>query len=46
MNERDRFHKLIRKHPHPHLAFHQRPHATRRQFFRVLGAGVTGYFLV
>ncbi len=45
MNERDRFHKLIRKHPHPHLAFHQRPHATRRQFFRVLGAGVTGYFL-
>ena len=45
MNERDRFHKLIRKHPHPHAAFHQRPHATRRQFFRVLGAGVTGYFL-
>ena len=45
MNERDRFHKLIKQHPHPHVSFHQRPHTTRRQFFRVLGAGVTGYFL-
>ena len=45
MNERDRFHKLIEKHPHPHVAFHQRPHATRRQFFRMLGGGLSGYCL-
>ena len=45
MNERDRFHKLIKKHPHSHIGFHQRPHATRRQFFRLLGGGLTGYFL-
>ena len=45
MNESERFDKLIKKHPHPHVAFHQRPHATRRQFFRMLGGGLSGYFL-
>ena len=45
MNERERFNQLIRKHPHPHIPFFQRPHTSRRQFFRVMGAGVTGSFL-
>lgn len=31
---------------HDHLTFFQRPHWTRRQFFQVLGAGVTGSFLI
>jgi hypothetical protein len=36
----------IKKLRHDHLTFFQRPHWTRRQFFEVLGAGVTGSFLV
>ena len=45
MNERERFNKLIAKHPHPHIPFFQRPHTTRRHFFRAIGTGVSGYFL-
>ncbi len=46
MNEQEKFERLIQKYPHPHspLFFH-RPHWTRRQFFELAGAGVTGFFL-
>jgi hypothetical protein len=30
---------------HPHIPFFRRPFATRREFFRLLGAGVSGSFL-
>jgi len=30
---------------HPHIPFFRRPFASRREFFRLLGAGVTGSFL-
>jgi hypothetical protein len=45
MSERERFEKVLRKRPHPHFSFFQRPQRTRRQFFRSLAAGVTGYYL-
>ncbi len=45
MTERERFDKIQKKYPHPHIGFYQRPHATRRQFFRSLGAGLTGFYL-
>ena len=45
MNEQERFDKLIRKYPHPHVGFYDRPLGTRRQFFRLLGTGLTGHFL-
>ena len=45
MNEQERFDKLIRKYPHPHVGFYDRPMGTRRQFFRLLGTGLTGHFL-
>ncbi len=45
MNEREKFERFIRKHPHPHKTFFQRPHWTRREFFQIAGAGVTGAFL-
>src|SRR5579862_5011717 len=46
MSERDRFNKFVESHPHPHINFFNRPHFTRRRFFEVLGAGVTGSYLV
>jgi uncharacterized protein DUF1501 len=46
MSERDRFNKFIERHPHPHVTFFNRPDFTRRRFFEVLGAGVTGSYLV
>jgi uncharacterized protein (DUF1501 family) len=45
MNERKRFERVLERRPHPHIPFFQRPQWTRRQFFRSLGAGVTGYYL-
>ncbi|MGH9673675.1 MAG: DUF1501 domain-containing protein, partial [Bryobacteraceae bacterium] len=45
MTGRDNFDQFIRRHPHPHAYPVARPHATRRDFFRVLGAGLTGSFL-
>ena len=30
---------------HPHIPFFRRPFASRREFFRLLGAGVSGSFL-
>ena len=43
MSERDQFNRFVER--HPHRAFFQRPHWTRRQFFHLLGAGVTGSYL-
>lgn len=45
MNERERFDRIVRKRPHPHVGFFNRPHVSRRQFFRSLTAGVGGYYL-
>jgi len=45
MNEQERFDKLIEKHPHPHMPSFHRSHTSRRRFFQMLGAGVSGYFL-
>ena len=42
----DKFRKFVEKHPHHHKTFFNRPHFTRRQFFEVVGAGVTGSYLV
>jgi len=46
MNAQEKFDKFLTKHPHPHVAFFNRPHLSRRRFFEVLGAGVTGSYLV
>ena len=45
MNELDRFARLQAKRPHPHGGFYQRPHISRRQFFRHLASGIGGYYL-
>ncbi len=46
MNAREKFDRFIQKYPHRHApVFFNRPHWTRRQFFQVAGAGVTGFFL-
>jgi len=45
MSERDRFDRFLARHPHPHTHFWKRPVGTRRQFFQLLGTGVSGYFL-
>src|SRR6266481_8389323 len=42
MNGQDKFNRFVEKYPHDHTPFYRRPHATRRQFFQLLGAGVTG----
>src|SRR5258708_39069313 len=46
MNAQEKFDQFVKKHPHPHVAFFNRPHISRRRFFEVLGAGVTGSYLV
>jgi len=46
MSEQDRFNKFVERYPHPHVTFFNRPHFTRRRFFEVVGAGVTGSYLV
>jgi hypothetical protein len=45
MNEQEKFDKFVEKYPTPHQHFTRRPHLTRRTFFQVAGAGVTGSFL-
>ena len=40
-----KFDKFVNKNPHHHLTFFNRPHWTRRQFFQIAGAGVTGSYL-
>ena len=39
------FEEFIRKNPHPHQPFWERPSLTRRRFFRLVGTGITGYGL-
>src|SRR5438552_8459376 len=46
MSEKDRFQNFVSRYPHSHTPFFQRPHATRRQFFQLLGAGITGSMLL
>lgn len=46
MNEQDRFRQFVSKYPHSHTPFFHRPHASRRHFFQLLGAGVTGSMLL
>jgi len=49
MNPQEKFDRFIARHPHDHTRFWKRPAegaaGTRRQFFQILGAGVSGYFL-
>lgn len=42
----DRFNRLVSKYPHNHTPFFKRPHVSRRQFFQLVGAGVTGSMLL
>ena len=46
MNERERVESFLQKHPHHHQTFFSRPYVNRRQFFEILGAGVTGSLLL
>ena len=42
---RDKFDKFVNQNPHPHLAYFNRPHLSRRRFFSVAGAGLAGSYL-
>jgi Protein of unknown function (DUF1501) len=42
----DQFNRFLERFPHPHKNFFERPHLTRRRFFEIVGAGVTGSYLV
>ena len=46
MNPRERFQRFVSRYPHSHTPFFQRPYATRRHFFQLLGAGVSGAMLL
>ena len=46
MNEQEKFDQFIKRNPHPHVTFFNRPHISRRRFFSVLGAGVSGSYLL
>ena len=46
MTPQEKFQKFIERNPHPRRPFYERPHLTRRQLFRVFGAGVTATCLV
>ncbi|MFN3322885.1 MAG: DUF1501 domain-containing protein [Bryobacteraceae bacterium] len=46
MKSNDKLQRFLARHPHDHTFFLRRPHWTRRRFFEVLGAGITGSFLV
>ncbi len=43
--EQEKINEFFKHHPWDHKTFFNRPHWTRRRFFEVLGAGVTGSFL-
>lgn len=45
MYSEEKFKKFVTKHPHAHETFFNRPHWTRRQFFELVGTGVTASFL-
>lgn len=44
-NEQERINRELKRHPWTNPTFFNRPHWTRRGFFELLGAGVTGSFL-
>src|SRR5579885_2549704 len=44
-SEQERINRELKKHPWTHKTFFNRPHWTRRRFFEIVGAGVTGAFL-
>src|SRR5215469_13794939 len=44
-NEQDKINRWFQKNPWTYPPFHSRPHWTRRGFFEIVGAGVTGAFL-
>ncbi len=46
MSEQDRLKRFFQKHPYHHKTFFNRPFVNRRQFFELIGAGVTGSFLL
>src|SRR5437588_7520622 len=46
MNEQERINRFFERHPHQHKTFFERPFVSRRQFFEILGAGVTGSYLL
>jgi hypothetical protein len=46
MCESERIKRFFEKHPHHHKAFFARPDVSRRRFFEILGAGVTGSYLL
>ncbi|MBM3726131.1 MAG: DUF1501 domain-containing protein [Acidobacteria bacterium] len=39
------FDRFIQRHPHPHRAIFEKPHLSRRRFFELAGAAVTGSWL-
>lgn len=45
MQGQDRFDQFVKKHPHRHEWMLERPHVTRRRFFEVAGAALTGSYL-
>ncbi len=45
MSEQEKINRVFQKYPWTHKSFFNRPHWTRRQFFQLAGAGVTGAFL-
>src|SRR5471030_739739 len=46
MSELDRVARFLKNHPHSHQTFFSRPYVNRRRFFEILGAGVTGSYLL
>lgn len=45
MTPREKFERFVQRHPHRHDRIFERPHWTRRHFFQLAGAGVTGSWL-
>lgn len=45
MKGQDRFNRFVRRYPHNHKFFFERPFYSRRGFFQMMGAGLTGSFL-
>src|SRR5215468_2732000 len=45
MRGQDNHDRFLRKYPHEHRTFFNRPHWTRREFFGLGGTGLTGAFL-
>jgi uncharacterized protein (DUF1501 family) len=44
-NEQEKVNRELKRHPWTRKAFFNRPHWTRRRFFELIGAGVTGSFI-